>query len=218
MGILRILIADDHVVVRQGVRNIIESQSGWKVVAEAQNGLDAVRQARETRPDIALLDYSMPQMNGLEATEEILKVLPGTQVLILTMHDSDQLVREVLAAGARGYVLKADAGDDIVNAIQALSEHRPFFTAKVTEMLLDRYRRKSSPAAGAVTFADELTPRERQVLKMLAEGKSSKEIAVALDISTYTADSHRARIMRKLKLHTLAELVRYAIRNEMIEP
>lgn len=218
MKSLRILIADDHEVVRQGVRTIVEAQSGWSVVAEAQNGLEAIRQAQEMKPDIALLDISMPQLNGLEATRQILKLLPETQVLILTMHESDELVREVLSAGARGYVLKTDARRDLVNAIRSLSEHRPFFTSKVAEMVLEGYRQRSAPVEVEIPSGDRLTSRERQIVQLLAEGKTSKEIATALEISIKTADTHRANIMRKLDLHSLADVVRYAIRNKMIEP
>lgn len=215
---LRILIADDHEVVRQGVRTIVESQVGWSVVAESQDGLEAVKQAREKKPDIALLDISMPQLNGLEATRQILKQLPETQVLILTMHESDELVREVLSAGARGYVLKTDARRDLVNAIRSLSERRPFFTSKVAELVLQGYRQRNAPAGAEISTGDRLTSRERQIVQLLAEGKTSKEIATALDISIKTADTHRANIMRKLDLHSLADVVRYAIRNKLIEP
>ena len=215
---LRILIADDHEVVRQGVRTILESQPGWSVVAEAQNGLDAVEQAQKARPEIALLDISMPELNGLEATKQILKLLPETQILILTMHESDELVREVLSAGARGYVLKTDAKRDLVNAVRSLSEGRPFFTSKVAEMVLEGYRQKSSPAGTEIPTGDRLTSRERQIVQLMAEGKTSKEIATALDISVKTAETHRANVMRKLDLHSLADVVRYAIRNRMIEP
>jgi DNA-binding NarL/FixJ family response regulator len=215
---LRILIADDHEVVRQGVRTILESQSEWSVVAEAQNGLEAVDRARETKPDIALLDISMPHLNGLEATKQILGQLPETQVLILTMHESDELVREVLAAGARGYVLKTDAKRDLVSAVRSLSEHRPFFTSKVAEMVLEGYRQRGVPAGTDISLGERLTSRERQIVQLLAEGKTSKEIATALDISIKTADTHRANVMRKLDLHSLADVVRYAIRNKMIEP
>lgn len=212
------MIADDHEVVRQGVRTIVESQAGWSVVAESQDGLEAVKQAREKKPDIALLDISMPQLNGLEATRQILKQLPETQVLILTMHESDELVREVLSAGARGYVLKTDARRDLVNAIRSLSERRPFFTSKVAELVLQGYRQRNAPAGAEISTGDRLTSRERQIVQLLAEGKTSKEIATALDISIKTADTHRANIMRKLDLHSLADVVRYAIRNKLIEP
>ena len=215
---LKILIADDHEVVRQGVRTIIESQAGWTIVAEARNGSDAVSQALETLPDIALLDITMPELNGLEAAKQILNQLPGTQILILTMHESDELVREVLAAGARGYVLKTDARRDLVNAVRFLSEGKPFFTSKVAEMVLEGFRHGQAPAQTEIAAGDRLTSRERQIVQMLAEGKTSKEVATALDISVKTADTHRANLMRKLNLHSLADIVRYAIRNKMIEP
>lgn len=215
---LKILIADDHEVVREGVRTILESQAGWSIVGEAQNGADAVSKALETKPDIALLDISMPELNGLEAARQILKGLPDTQVLILTMHESDELVRELLAAGARGYILKTDARRDLVNAICFLSEGRPFFTSKVAEMVLNGFRQGRAPAKAEISVGDRLTARERQIVQLLAEGKTSKEIATALDISVKTADTHRANLMRKLNLHSLADIVRYAIRNKMIEP
>jgi len=216
---LRILIADDHDVVRQGVRAILEAQAGWSIVAESENGLEAVEQARETMPDIALLDISMPQLNGLEAAKQILKQRPETQVLILTMHESNELVQSLLAAGVRGYILKTDARRDLVNAVVSLSEGRPFFTSKVAEMVLEGYRHRGAPAnLNDVTLGSRLTPRERQVVQLLAEGKSSKETASALNISIKTAETHRANIMRKLDLHSLADLVRYAIRNRIIEP
>ncbi len=215
---LKILVADDHEVVRQGVRTIVESQAGWMVVSEARNGTEAVQMTLEARPDVVLLDISMPELNGLEATKLILKQIPEIQVLILTMHESDELVREVLAAGARGYVLKTDAKRDLVNAVRSLSEHRPFFTSKVAEMVLEGYRHVNAPAKVDIPAGDRLTSRERQIVQLLAEGKTSKEIATALDISTKTADTHRANLMRKLNLHSLADIVRYAIRNKIIEP
>lgn len=215
---LKILIADDHEVVRQGVRTIVELQAEWTIVAEACNGADAVSRALETQPDIALLDITMPELNGLEAAKQILKQLPGTQILILTMHESDELVREVLAAGARGYVLKTDARRDLVNAVRSLSEGRPFFTSKVAEMVLEGFRHGGTPAKAEIAVGERLTAREREVVQLLAEGKTSKEIATALDISVKTADTHRANLMRKLNLHSLADIVRYAIRNKMIDP
>jgi DNA-binding NarL/FixJ family response regulator len=214
---LRILIADDHEVVREGVRAILEAQPGWSIVAESENGLDAIEKARETTPDIALLDISMPQMNGLEAAKQILKLRPETQVLILSMHETNDLVQDVLDAGARGYVLKTDSKRDLVNAVRSLSEGRPFFTSKVAEMVLEGYRHRGEPVGDHVYFGEALTTRERQVVQLLAEGKSTKEIAVALEISIKTAETHRANIMRKLDLHSLADIVRYAIRNKMIE-
>ncbi|MCL5670910.1 MAG: response regulator transcription factor [Acidobacteria bacterium] len=215
---LRILIADDHEVVRQGVRTILESQTGWSVVAECENGLEAVGRAEETAPDIALMDISMPLLNGLEATKQILKNRSETQVLILSMHESSELVQDVLAAGARGYILKTDARRDLVNAVISLSEGRPFFTSKVAEMVLEGYRhRGASDSLNEATLGNRLTARERQILQLLAEGKSSKEMASALNISVKTAETHRANIMRKLDLHSLADVVRYAIRNKIIE-
>jgi DNA-binding NarL/FixJ family response regulator len=215
---LKVLIADDHEVVRQGVRTIVESQAGWNIVAEAKDGVEAVNLAVETKPDVVLLDISMPRLNGIEAAKKILKQLPGAQVLILTMYESDELVRELLIAGARGYVLKTDAKRDLVDAIHSLSQGRPFFTSKVAEMMLEGFRHQNQAVHAEVSPGDRLTARERQIVQLLAEGKTSKDIATALKISVKTADTHRANLMRKLDLHSLADVVRYAIRNKIIEP
>lgn len=213
---VRILLADDHEIVRRGLQAILKAQSGWKVVAEAANGREAVELARQLKPAVVILDISMPELNGLEATRQILKDLPKTEVLILTMHESEQVVREVLYAGARGYVLKSDAGQDLVAAVESLSRHKPFFTSKVAEMVLEGYR--MTGATGRMTEPrSRLTPREREIVQLLAEGKSNKEVAVALGISVKTTETHRANIMHKLNLQSLSDLVRYAIRNKIIE-
>ena len=213
---VNIIIADDHEVVRQGLRTILEAQPGWQVVAEAVNGREAVEKAATLRPDVAILDIAMPEMNGLEAARQILKAVEGTEVLILTMHESEQVVREVLRSGARGYVLKSDAVRDLVAAVAAVRQHKSFFTSVVAEMVLDGYLKGAaqSEAAGP----SRLTAREREIIQLLAEGKSNKEVAAALGISTKTAETHRTNIMRKLDFHSLSDLVRYAIRNNMLEP
>jgi DNA-binding NarL/FixJ family response regulator len=213
---LRILVADDHEVVRRGLRALLQARPGWEVCGEAASGREAVERARELRPDIAILDITMPELNGLEAARRILRVAPRTQVLILTMHDSDELVQEVLATGARGYVLKSDAGRDLVAAVEALAEGRPFFTARVADLVLSGYLRGSAAPARREPPARRLTGREREVLQLLAEGRTNKEVAALLAISVKTVETHRANIMRKLNLHSISELVHYAIRNRMI--
>ena len=214
----KILIADDHEIVRRGLRALIESQPNWEVVGEAVTGREAVELAKQFTPQVAVLDVSMPEMNGLEATRQILKALPQTEVLILTMHDSEQVVREVLDSGARGYVLKSDAGRDLISAVEALRQRRPFFSSRVSEMLLQNYRgRQQRPGTGDAPRS-RLTAREREIVQLLAEGKTNKEVAASLNISIKTAETHRTNIMNKLDLHSVTELVRYAVRNNMVEP
>jgi DNA-binding NarL/FixJ family response regulator len=208
----RILIADDHDVVRSGLRSILEGHPGWQVVAEAGDGKEAIQKALETKPDVAIIDYSLPLLNGVEATRQIRKREPRTEVLIFTMHDEEILIRSVLEAGALGYLVKADAKQYVVAAVEALAEHKPFFTAHVSQTLLASFLGKT----GAV--ADQfLSPREEAVIKLIAEGHSSKEVADVLSISFKTVESHRASALRKLKLSSTADLVRYAIRNKLVE-
>jgi DNA-binding NarL/FixJ family response regulator len=214
----RILLADDHEVVRHGLRVLLEAHPGWEVVGEAGNGREAVDKVRQTKPDVVVLDITMPELNGLEATRQILKAAPQTEVLILTMHESEQVAREVLAAGARGYLLKSDAAHDLVDAVDALRQHRPFFTSRVSQMLLEGYLHGPTLSETAPTKRELLTPREREIVQLLAEGKSNKEVAGALGISPKTIETHRANIMRKLNLHSVSELVRFAVRNRMVEP
>jgi DNA-binding NarL/FixJ family response regulator len=212
MKSLRILLADDHEMVRQGLRAVIEEQHGWEVCGEARTGREAVARALDLRPDIVVMDFTMPELNGMDATREIHAALPRTQVLILTMHESEELVPEVLAAGALGYMLKSDAGSALVDAIQSLADQKPYFTSKVSTLVLKGYLNP------ATRESPVLTPREREIVQMVAEGKSTKEVAEKLRISVKTADTHRTNIMRKLKLHSVSELVRYAIRNKLVEP
>jgi DNA-binding NarL/FixJ family response regulator len=206
------LIADDHEVVRSGVRKIVETQADWQIVAEAADGKEAVVRALETKPDIAVLDYSLPLMNGVEATRQIRGRLPNTEVLIFTMHDAESLIRDLLAAGARGYLLKSDANRFLLAAVEALAAHKPFFTSKVSEALLDSFIKK----AGHVQ--SPLTSRERGVVQLIAEGYSNKQMANTLNISLKTVETHRAAVMRKLNMSSPASLVRYAIRNKIVEP
>jgi len=213
---MRILLADDHEVVRRGLRALLQAQPSWEVCGEAANGREAVEKAQALRPDVVVLDITMPELNGLEAARRILRAAPRTQVLILTMHDSDEVVHEVLEAGARGYVLKSDAGRDLVAAVEALGEGRPFFTTRVAELVLTGYLQGAAEPAKRAGARSRLTSRERELLQLLAEGKSNKEAATALSISVKTVETHRANIMRKLNLHSISELVHYAVRNRII--
>jgi DNA-binding NarL/FixJ family response regulator len=218
MGTLRVLVADDHEIVRKGLRSIVEEQPGWEVAGEASDGREAVDKVRALRPDVAVVDVSMPGLNGLEATRQMLRNDPEARVLILTMHESDPLIREVLDAGARGYLLKSDASRDLVTAVEAIRRNKTFFTARVEQIVLDGYlAKKSRPLPTTDSPASRLTPRQREIVQLLAEGKSSKEVAVALGLSVKTAETHRANIMRRLECHSVSELVRYAIRNHIIE-
>jgi DNA-binding NarL/FixJ family response regulator len=218
MPTLRLLVADDHDVVRKGVRTLLEEQPGWEVAAEASDGREAVEKAKLVQPDITILDLSMPELNGLEAAREILKSV-ATKVLILTMYDSDPLIRQTLEAGARGYLLKSDAGRDLITAVDALRRNKTFFTPKVAQMVLEGYLGRPSKESDEDSRKNglRLTNRQKQILQLLAEGKSSKEVAVTLNISVKTAETHRANIMRRLDCHSVTELVRYAIRNHIIE-
>ena len=199
-------------MVRQGLRAVIEEQHGWEVCGEARTGREAVDKAGELKPDVVVMDFTMPELNGMEATRQIHATLPRTQVLILTMHESEELVREVLAAGARGYMLKSDAGRALVEAIQSLADHKPYFTTKVSALVLQGYLNPTTRENPT------LTPREREIVQLVAEGKSTKEVADKLNISPKTAETHRTNIMRKLNLHSVSGLVRYAIRNRLVEP
>jgi DNA-binding NarL/FixJ family response regulator len=212
----RILIADDHEIVRRGIAAQLSHCPDWEVIAEATNGLDAVELALRLKPDVVVLDLTMPELNGLAAARRILAALPRVRILILTVHESEELVREVLAAGAQGYVLKSDAGRTLVAALEALLDGRTFFTRKVGRMVLEGFLQ--NPSATETAGASALSAREREIVQLLAEGKSSKEVATALGISVKTAETHRSNIMRKGGFGSLADLVRYAIRNRIIEP
>jgi DNA-binding NarL/FixJ family response regulator len=213
---LRILVADDHEIVRRGLVSLIKAQPNWEVCAEADNGRQAVDLARQLKPAIVILDIGMPVLNGLEATRQILRENPQTRILVLTITDTDQAVQAVLNAGARGFLLKSDAARDLVSAIEALQYNKTFFTARVAEMVLSGYR-GSYGAPKKELLLPNLTPREREVVQLLAEGKSTKEVACHLDLSVKTAETHRSNIMRKLGLHSVSELVLYAVRNNIIQ-
>jgi DNA-binding NarL/FixJ family response regulator len=215
---LTILIADDHDVVRRGMKSLLQARAGWEVIGEAANGREAIELAKKLRPNVVILDITMPLVGGLDATRQILKSVPRVEILILTMHDSEELVKEVLNAGARGYVLKTDTGRDLVKAVEAASEHKPFFTTKIAEMVLGGFLDPDRHPGSAQVRVSALTSRELEVIHLLAEGMSNKEVATALGISTKTAEAHRINIMRKLNLHSIAEVVRYAIRNQLLTP
>jgi DNA-binding NarL/FixJ family response regulator len=208
----RILIADDHEVVRSGLNAILSSQSGWEVVAEAEDGRRAVELVAETKPDVAILDYQLPSLNGVDATREIRTIWPQTEVLIFTIHESELLLREALEAGARGYLLKSDARKFLIAAVESRSQHKPFFTGRVSEALLNAFLLQGHAADGV------LTARERGVVQLIAEGHSNKEVAQILGLNLKTVESHRASAMRKVNVNSTATLVRYAIRNKLVDP
>ena len=214
---LRILIVDDHAVVRRGVRALLESQPGWEVVGEATTGREGVDLATRLQPDIVVLDLSLPELNGLDAARQIRKESSHSEILVLTMHRSEELARDVLQAGARGYVLKSDADANLVAAVESLRRHKPFLTPQVTEFVLDDYLRNGHQRAEGAEIA-VLTGREREIVQLVAEGSSNKAMASRLGLSVKTIEAHRANVMRKLRLRSVTELVRYAIRNHIVQP
>ncbi len=207
----RILLADDHAVVRQGFKMILGAQSDMEIVGEAANGREAVELAEQMRPDIVVMDVAMPELNGIEATRRLAASIPHTRVIALSMHKDSVYVREILRAGARGYLLKDSGAEDLVKAIRAVAGGESWLSPAVSNAVLDDYRRH------VTNPIDLLTSREREVLQMLAEGKTNKEIAAVLNLSVYTVDAHRGRIMEKLNLHSINELVRFAVRNGLID-
>jgi len=213
---LRILIADDHSVVRRGLRAVLESHKDWRVCAEAANGTEAVELAKRFKPDVAVMDISMSELNGVEATRRIQKVSPKTEVLVLSMHESELLLRQTLEAGARGYILKDDGDQNLLSAVEAVHKHERYFSPKIRRAI-EAGRVHLDLENEDTTTRERLTPREREIIQLLAEGKSNKEAAALLDISVKTVETHRAHIMLKLDLHSITDLVHYAIRNQMIK-
>jgi DNA-binding NarL/FixJ family response regulator len=211
--VTRILIADDHEVVRTGLRAVLETHEGWEVVAEAENGKDAVAKALGSQPDVAIIDYSLPLINGVEATRQIRARLPNTQILIFTMFDNEMLVRDLLEAGARAYVVKSEANQYLIAAVESLVNHKPFFVGRVSEELLKSYLTTRVHRDGST-----LTPRERLVIYLVSEGHTNKEIGTILNLSAKTIETHWATAMHKLNLASTAAIVRYAVRNKMVEP
>jgi DNA-binding NarL/FixJ family response regulator len=208
---IRILLADDHAVVRQGFKMILQAQPDMEIVGEAGNGREAIELAEKFKPDVVVMDVAMPELNGIEATRRVTNAAPHTRVIALSMHKDSVYVREVLRAGARGYLLKDSGSDDLVSAVRAIARGEGYLSPAVSDAVLDDYRRH------VTNPIDLLTSREREVLQMLAEGKTNKEIAGILDLSVYTVDAHRGRIMEKLNLHSINELVRFAVRNGLID-
>jgi DNA-binding NarL/FixJ family response regulator len=215
---LRILIADDHEVVRRGLSTLLQTHEGWEICGEAKDGREAVDKAKQLKPDVVILDVGMPNLNGLAATRQLMQGDPNLKVIVLTITDSDQVIREALDAGARGFVLKSDAARDLVSAVEALQRNRMFFTPRVNDMVLAGFLDKGHrPSTGEPPTLPTLTPREREVIQLLAEGKSSKEVASVLNLSTKTAETHRSNIMRKLDIHSIRDLVVYAVKNDIIQ-
>ena len=209
---LQIIIADDHEFVRKGIRETLQRNPEWEIVAEAANGRQAVDLCSELRPAVVVLDLDMPEVNVLEAIRQILGVSPKSRVLVLTLHDTESHIKDVLKAGAKGYVLKSDAARDLITAVQSVAEGRPFFTAKVSEVLLSRYLGSGTPQS----LPNEkltLTAREREIVRLIVDGKSNKEVATTLNISVRTVETHRSNIMEKLGTHSVSELILYAIQN-----
>jgi DNA-binding NarL/FixJ family response regulator len=213
---LRILIADDHGLVRHGARAVLNSQRGWRVVGEAANGPEAVQKAIQLKPDVAVVDIGMPELDGIQVARQIRQALPDTQVLVLTMHESDQMVRRALDAGARGYLLKSDLTECLARAVRAVSEGKRFLTPKVSDIVLEGFLRSKSPYQQEERAGARITPRELEIIRLLAAGKSNKEVGAQLGIAIRTVETHRANILLKLGLHSLADLIHYAIRHEII--
>lgn len=209
----RILLADDHVVIRRGLSGLLLTRPDFSICAEASDGREAVEYAVKHKPDVAVLDISLPILNGIDATRQIRRDAPDTEILIFSMHDSEDLIREVLRAGARGYLLKSDADEHIVNAVETLMRHRPYLSKQISEMLFDTF--VDNREVGAVSAT--LTAREREVVQLVAEGNSNKAIARQLEISVKTVETHRSAAMRKVRVRSTAELVRYAVRNKLIQ-
>jgi DNA-binding NarL/FixJ family response regulator len=216
MAAFRILVADDHEVVRKGLVALLEQQPDWQVCGQASNGREAVEKAKQLMPDAIIMDISMPGLNGLEATRQIVKADPTARVLILTLHDSEEVVRTVLDAGARGFLMKTDPTPDMVAGVEALRQGKTYFTSKVAGMVLEGYLKKATTTTPPTRERNQLTPREREVVQLLAEGSSTKEVAVTLGLSVKTAETHRSNIMRKLQLHSVSSLVLYAVRNNIV--
>jgi DNA-binding NarL/FixJ family response regulator len=214
---LRLVVADDHALMRRGICDLLESEPGWEVVAQAANGREAVDAVAKTRPDVLVIDLAMPELNGLTAAREILRSFPKVEIVLLTMHNTDQTIREVLECGARGYVLKSDAEQDLIVAVKAVAQGKPFFTPSVAEVVLKGYLRHNARPETAERL-QELTTREREVVQLLAEGKGNKDVAVAMRVSVKTVEAHRSNINRKLSIRSTSELVRYAVRNAIVAP
>jgi DNA-binding NarL/FixJ family response regulator len=215
---LRILIADDHELVRRGIRGLLRVQRVWKVAGEAANGREAGEKARKLKPDVIILDIGMPNLDGMEATRQIREAAPNTEILILTMHESNQMVRRVLEAGARGFVLKSDLAGHLVRAVKVVSKGKIYLTPKVSEIVLEGFLSKGTDLQRSQGSRLRPTPRETEIIRLLAEGKTNKMIAAELGITVRTVETHRSKIMLKLGLHSLTQLVHYAVRHNIVSP
>jgi DNA-binding NarL/FixJ family response regulator len=213
----QILLADDHAIMRRGLRGLLETHDGWQVCGEAGNGREAVEMAVDTKPDVVVLDMSMPELNGLEAATQIRAALPETEIVIFTMHESEELIREALSAGVRAVVVKSDVEGHLIAAVESILQHSAYFSPGVSKTLRNALIR-SPEDTGSNALAGALTDRELEVTRLLAEGKSNKEVATALSITTRTVETHRANIMRKLEINSIVELVHYAVRNKLVSP
>lgn len=214
---IRILLADDHALMRRGIRDLLESDSELEVVGEASDGREAVRMAEKLKPDVMIIDLAMPELNGLDAIRQIRRDVPDAELLVFSMHDSEELIREVFAAGARGYVLKNDVALYLVEAVKSLARHKPFFTPRISEAILNSLVSTATPGQPEPSRSGPLSGREREILQLLAENKSNKDIAKALGISVRTVETHRRSVMQKLDANSIVELVHYAIRNGIVQ-
>jgi DNA-binding NarL/FixJ family response regulator len=217
MANLKILLADDHDLMRRGLKSLIAPRTDWTICGEAHTGSQAVALAKQHQPDVAILDISMPELNGLEAARRIRTLSPKTEILVLSVNYSDHLIREILRLGIRGYMVKTDSDRDLITAIETLARHKPFFTTCATELILTHSQRAGAHLSSPMDLSERLTAREREIVQLVSEGKSTKEVASLLGISVKTAETHRANIMRKLQVHSVTDLVRYAVRNEIVQ-
>ena len=215
MAKLRLLLGDDHMLVRHGLRKILEERPDWEIVGEANDGRAAVQQAIALKPDIVILDIGMPSLNGIDATRQIVRKVPGVRVLMLSMHCDEAYVTRALAAGAVGYLLKDSAGEDLIHAVAALAGGQSFFSPAVAQLMLNDYVRRAGQTVVADRY-DSLSDREREIFQLVAEGRSNKDVAEILSISPATVETHRARILQKLDVHNTAELVLYAVRKGVV--
>jgi DNA-binding NarL/FixJ family response regulator len=215
---IQLLLADDHAVMRRGIRDLLEADPEIRVIGEASDGREAITQVQKLRPQVMIIDLAMPELNGLDAIRQIRKDCPQVELLVFSMHDSEDLIREVFAAGARGYVLKSDAALYLVEAVKSLARHKPFFTPRISEAILNSLVASATHGKNETVSSGPLSFREREILQLLAENKSNKEIATRLVISVRTVETHRRSIMQKLKANSIVELVHYAIRNGLVKP
>lgn len=214
MGAFRILVADDHPIFRFGLSALLQSHESWEVCGEAADGRDAVEKCSQLKPDLLILDICLPILNGLDTARKILKHNPAQAILVLTAVDSEQVIRDCLEAGVRGWVFKSDGTEDLTTAVEAMQRCKSIFSSRVSDLIMDGYKRhRVDPDAARLP---KLSPREREVVQLVSEGKASKEVAAILNVTLATAETHRSNILRKLKLHSIAELVMYAVRNDIV--